>query len=99
MASVTVTTAWLDPTAGLTADQVYIIQNRTTQAVLFFEGSAFDPSTNANDGVVLVALNDGGAGANSMRWSYTSTNEVRVKMLGIPFGGSAANLVEFALAS
>ena len=99
MASIAVTDQWSDPSGGLTADQTYIVQNRTTQAMVFFEGPTFSATTNANDGVVLVALNDGGAGANSMRWSYTSTNEVRVKMLGIPFGGSAANLVEFALAS
>ena len=99
MAAIAITNQWSDPSASLTADQVYIVQNRTTQPMVFFEGPSFDASANANDGVVLVALNDGGAGANSMRWSYTSTNEVRVKMLGIPFGGSAANLVEFALAS
>ena len=35
---------------------------RTTQPIQFFEGPTFDATTNANDGVVLVALSDGGAG-------------------------------------
>ena len=98
MASLPVTTAWSDPSGSLTADQVYIVQNKSTQPVQFFEGAAFDATTNANDGVVLVALSDGGAGANSMRWTYDSSREVRVKMQSLPYGGSAANLIEFALA-
>ena len=99
MASIAVTTAWSDPSANLPADQTYIVQNRATQAIQFFEGATFDATTNANDGVILVPLSDGGSGANSMHWSYDSTNMVRVRMVAAPVGGSAANLLEFALAS
>ena len=50
MASIAVTTEWSDPSANLTADQVYIVQNKSTQAVQFFEGPTFDATPNANDG-------------------------------------------------
>ena len=99
MASIAVTTEWSDPSASLTADQVYIVQNRSTQAIQIFEGPSFDATTNANDGIILVPLSDGGSGANSMRWTYSSANQVRLRMVAAPFGGSAANAVEFALAS
>ena len=98
MASIVVTTAWSDPSASLTADQAYVIQNKATGVVQFFEGATFDAATNANDGVLLVSMNDGGSGPNHMRWSYDSGNQVRIRLQG---GGIAtvSNLVEFALAS
>ena len=99
MASVAITDAWSDPTAGLTADQTYIVQNKSTGVVQFFEGATFDASTNANDGVLLAPMYDGGSAANSMRWSYNSSNQVRMKMTASAFGGPSVNLVEFAAAS
>ena len=97
MASVAVTAAWSDPTSGLTADQVYIVQNKSTGVVQFFEGTTFDAATNDGDGVLLAPMHDGGSGANAMRWSYSSANMVRLRMTAAPFGGT--NLVEFALAT
>ena len=97
MASLPVTSAWSDPSASLTADQVYIIQNKTTTVVQFFEGTTFNATTNDLDGILLAPMNDGGAGANSMRWSYDSAHQVRLRLAGAPFGG--VNRVEFALAS
>ena len=97
MASVAVTTAWSDPTANLTADQAYIVQNKSSGVVQFFEGAAFDASTNDGDGVILVPLHDGGSGNSDMRWSYSSANQVRMRMSGgIP---GATNAVEFAPAA
>ena len=97
MASIAITDAWSDPSASLTADQVYIVQNKSTQAVQFFEGAAFDAGTNANDGIIIVPLSDGGSGASSLRWTYDSTNEVRMKLMSKGFGGQ--DRVEFALAT
>ena len=97
MASIAVTSAWSDPSVGLTADQVYIVQNKATQAVQFFEGATFDATTNANDGIVIVPLSDGGSGSSSIRWSYDSGNQVRMKLLSSGFGGQ--DRVEFALAT
>ena len=96
MASLAVTTEWSDPSGSLTADQVYLVQNKSSGVVQFYEGPAFDASTNENDGVLLSAAYDGGAGPNAMRWSYDSTREVRIRMQG---GGiaDASNLIEFAL--
>ena len=95
MAAIAVTNAWLDPSASLVADQVYIVQNRTPDIVRFFEGAAFDAVANANDGVELLPLGAHGAGPNHMRWTYISTNEVRLRMVGPTKSG----VVEFALAS
>ena len=98
MASLAVTTEWSDPSASLTADQAYIVQNKSTGVVQFFEGATFDATTNADDGILLVPMNDGGSGPNHMRWSYDSGNMVRMRLQG---GGIAAvtNAVEFALAT
>ena len=96
MASVTVSAAWSDPSASLTADQTYIVQNKSTQVVQFFEGATFNAGTNDGDGVLLVPMYNGGAGANAMRWTYTSANQVRLRLTAAGFGGGDA--VEFALA-
>ena len=99
MASLAITDQWSDPSASLTADATYIIQNKATTPMVFFEGSTFDATTNANDGIIITPLSDGGSGASSVRWTYDSSNMVRMKLVAAPFGGSSANLVEFALAS
>ena len=93
MASITITDAWTDPTSGLTADQVYIVQNRSTQPIQFYEGATFAAAANDTDGVILVPLHDGGAGPNSMRWEYDSATAVRVRLTAKGFGGG--DLVEF----
>ena len=94
MASIAVTTAWSDPTGSLTDGSSYVVQNKTSGTVQFFEGSSFDPTTNDGDGILLVALHDGGSGASDMRWEYSSANMVRVRMSGgIP---GATNAIEFA---
>ena len=97
MSSLPITTAWSDPSASLTADQVYIVQNKSTQALQFFEGTAFDATTNANDGITIVPLSDGGSGVSSIRWTYDSARQVRMKLLAPGFGGQ--DFVEFALAT
>ena len=97
MASLVITNAWLDPSASLTADQIYIIQNKTTSPIQFFEGTAFDAATNANDGVIIVPLSDGGSGPNSIRWEFDSAHQIRVRMVNAGYGG--ANYIEFALAT
>ena len=97
MASVTVTTAWSDPTGSLTADQAYIVQNKGSGVLQFFEGSSFDAAANDLDGVLLVPLHDGGSGSSDFRWSYDSSNQVRLRMTGgIP---GTTDLVEFAPAA
>ena len=98
MASIAITAAWLDPSSNLTDGASYIVQNKSTGPVQFFEGATFDANTNMNDGVILTALHDGGSGPNFMRWTYTATNAVRLRMTGGGFGGVNGNLVEFALA-
>ena len=95
MAAIAVTNEWSDPSATLTADQGYIVQNRTADFVRFFEGATFDAATNVNDGVMLAPLGAHGAGPNHMRWTYISTNEVRLRMAG----PNKSGVVEFALAS
>ena len=97
MASLAVTTAWSDPSASLTADQVYIVQNKSSGVLQFFEGATFDAATNDGDGVLLVPLHDGGSGNSDMRWSYSSSNQVRMRVSGAIPG--TVNAVEFALAS
>ena len=94
MASVAVTDAWSDPSASLTADQAYIVQNKSSGVVQFFEGATFDAAANDGDGVLLVPLHDGGSGVSNMRWSYSSTNQVRMRMSGGIPGG--VNTIEFA---
>ena len=96
MAAVVVTSSWSDPTAGLTADQTYIIQNRATAAIQFFEGASFNAAANEHDGVMLATLFDGGAGTAQMRWKYDSANQVRIRLVAKGFGGN--DRVEFALA-
>ena len=96
MASIAVTDAWSDPSASLTADQTYIVQNKSTQALQFFEGATFDAAANDGDGLILTTLYDGGAGTSQMRWTYASGNQVRLRMTAAGFGGNDA--VEFALA-
>ena len=95
MASIAVTAAWSDPTGNLTDGASYIIQNRSTGPIQIYEGSTFDANTNANDGVILTAMHDGGAGPNHMLWTYTASNAVRVRMTGGGFGGVNGNLLEF----
>ena len=58
MASVVVTTAWSDPTGSLTDGESYIVQNKSSGVVQFFEGATFDASTNDADGVLLVPLHN-----------------------------------------
>ena len=82
MASIAVTTAWSDPTSSLTADQAYIVQNKSSGVIQFFEGATFDAATNDGDGILIVPLHDGGSGSSHMRWSYDSSNAVRVRLSG-----------------
>ena len=96
MTSVPVTDAWSDPTASLTTGTTYVVQNKATGPVQLYEGASFDAGTNDGDGVILVPLYDGGAGPNSMRWSYDSTRQVRMRLTAPGFGGG--DVVEFALA-
>ena len=93
MASVAVTEAWSDPSSSLTTGKTYIVQNKTTGPIQFYEGNAFNATTNDGDGVTLVPLHDGGAGPNHMRWTFDSANSVRLRMTAAPFGG--VNAVEF----
>ena len=97
MASVAVTTAWSDPTGSLTDGDSYIIQNKSSGVVTFFEGATFDAVTNDGDGVILVPLHDGGSGNSDMRWTYTASNEVRIRLSGGI--DSVTNAVEFAPAA
>ena len=97
MASVVVTTAWSDPTGSLTDGSSYIVQNKSSGVVQFFEGATFDASTNDGDGVLLVPIHDNGSGNSDMRWAYTSSNEVRIRLAGGI--DSVTNTVEFALAA
>lgn len=97
MASITVTTAWSDPSGSLTDGDSYIVQNKSSGVVQFFEGATFDASTNDGDGILLVALHDGGSGNSDLRWRYDSSNEVRVRVQGaIP---DTPNTIEFAPAA
>ena len=95
MASLTVTSAWSDPSASLTADQVYIVQNKSGGWLRFFDEASFDPDTNAHDGVALAPLNHKGSAPNHIRWKYIATNQVRLK-LDSEISGETAR-VEFAL--
>ena len=94
MASVPVSTAWSDPSGSLTDGNSYVVQNKSSGILQFFEGSSFDASMNDGDGILLVALHDGGSGASDMRWTYTASNAVRVRISG-GFPG-ATNTIEFA---
>lgn len=97
MASIQVTKAWSDPSSSLTTGTTYVVQNKTSGVVQFYEGAAFNAATNDRDGVVLVPLHDGGSGANSMRWEYDATRQVRMRLSGGI--DSVTNFVEFALAT
>ena len=97
MASLTVTSAWSDPSASLTADQVYIVQNKSGGWLRFFEGTTFSATTNANDGVTLAPVHHKGAVPNHMRWTYDSASMVRLKLDSAISGETAR--VEFALAT
>ena len=66
MASVLVTTAWSDPTGSLTDGSSYIVQNKSSGVVQFFEGATFDASTNDGDGVLLVPIHDNGSPATAI---------------------------------
>ena len=94
MASVSVTGTWSDPTSGLTDGNSHVVQNKSSGILQFFEGATFDASTNDGDGVLIVPLHDGGSGNSDMRWTYTASNEVRVRISG-GFPG-ATNTIEFA---
>ena len=67
MASVTITESWTDPTGALTDGSSYVVQNKATGVIQFFEGAAFDATMNDGDGVLLVPLHDGGSGNSDMR--------------------------------
>lgn len=95
MASLTVTTAWSDPSASLTADQIYIVQNKSCGWMRFFDGASFDPDANARDGLVLAPLSHKGSAPNHIRWKYTAANSVRLKLDSEIPGETAC--VEFAL--
>ena len=75
----------------------YVVQNKIGAAIQFYEGATFSASTNDGDGVILVPLNDGGAGPNHLLWTYDSANAVRMRMLAAPYG--SGNVVEFAPAA
>ena len=97
MASIVVTAAWTDPSGSLTNGSSYIVQNKSSGVLQFFEGATFDASTNDGDGVLLVPLHDGGSGNSDMRWTYDSGNQVRMRVSGaIP---DTPNAVEFAPAA
>ena len=97
MASIAVTTAWTDPTGSLADGSAYIVQNKSSGVVQFFEGATFDASTNDGDGILLVPLHNGGSGNSDMRWTYTASNAVRFRVSGAIAG--APNAVEFAPAA
>ena len=61
----------------------------------FFDEATFDPDANAHDGVALAPLNHKGSAPNHLRWTYTATNQVRLK-LDSEMPGETAR-VEFAL--
>ena len=93
MTAIAVTSAWSDPSASLTADQVYIVQNQAEDFVQFFEATAFDADTAG--GILLAPMGSVGNAPNFMRWTYISTNEVRLRVVGPGTPG----VVEFALGS
>ena len=97
MASIAVTDAWSDPTSGLTTGSSYIVQNKSSGVVQFFEGATFDATTNANDGILLVPLHDGGSGHSDLRWTYDSGNAIRIRVSGAIPGATGS--VEFAPAA
>ena len=97
MASVTITESWTDPTASLTDGSTYVVQNKTSGVVQFYEGGGFDPTTNDGDGILLVSLHDGGSGNSDMLWKFDASNAVRMRVLAaIP---NTTNAVEFAEAA
>ena len=97
MTSLSVTNTWSDPSASLTADQIYIVQNRSSGWLRFFEGATFDASANDNDGIMLAPMQHRGSAPNHMRWTYNSTNSVRLR-LDTAVGDETAR-VEFALSA
>ena len=94
MASVAVTESWTDPTASLTDGSSYIVQNKSSGILQFYEGSTFSAAANGGDGVLLVPMFHGGAGANNMRWTFDSANAVRMRLQGGSIEG-ASNVIEF----
>ena len=98
MASLPVTSAWSDQSASLITGTTYVVQNKSSGVLQFYDGATFDAATNDRDGVLLVPTHDGGAGPNSMRWTFDSTRQVRMRVSGA-IGGGTADLVEFALAT
>ena len=87
MASVAVTSAWSDPSSGLTTGKTYVVQNRATAPIQFFEGATFTEAANDADGVILMPLHSQTAGPNSMRWTFDSATSVRMRLTGAGFGG------------
>lgn len=84
------------PTSSLTTGTTYVVQNKSSGIVQFYEGATFNAATNDRDGVVLVPLHHGGAGSSSMRWQFDSARQVRMRVSGA-IGGDT-DLVEFAVA-
>ena len=70
-----------------------MVQNKTGAQVQFYEGATLSETANDRDGVTLLPLHSMASGPNSMRWTFDSATQVRMRMLAQPFGGS--NLVEF----
>lgn len=99
MATIAVTDAWLDPSSSLTTGTTYVVQNRSTSFVQFFEGPSFSDAANGNDGVMLSPLHDPAAAPNFMRWVYDATNQVRLRMTNAPFGEAEQNIVVFVPAT
>ena len=97
MASVSITTAWSDPTGALTNGSSYVVQNKSSGVVQFYEGATFNETTNDADGILIVPLHNGGSGSSHMRWSYDSGNAIRVRLSGgIP---GVTNTIEFSPAA
>ena len=97
MASIAVTDAWSDPTSSLTDGSSYIVQNKSSGVLQFYEGSTFNATVNNGDGVLLVPMFNGGSGNSDMRWTYTASNAVRMRVSGAIPG--TPNTIEFAPAA
>ena len=96
MAVLTITSAWMDPSTSLTTGQAYIVQNRSSNWVRFFEADTFNPTTNADDGLVLSPLGHVGQAPNHMKWTFDSGKAVRLKL---DSNIGPASLVEFTEAA
>ena len=93
MASVEVTAEWTDPTGALVDAQTYVVQNKSSGVVQFFEGASFNAVANDGDGVLLLPLYHAGSGRSDLVWTYSAANEIRMRVSGaIP---NTPNLVEF----